>query len=368
MKSMLERLRTSPSMISGGALALLIALIIGLAGLLGTAQLSAAAAQRKPASVVVRDVTSVGFTVSDMERSVAFFHDVLTFEKVADVEVAGEAYEHLTGVFGVRMRTVTMRLGNDNIELTEYLTPRGRPIPVDSASNDRWFQHIAIIVPDMQRAYEHLRKHQVRFASTGPQRLPDWNKDAGGIEAFYFRDPDDHVLELLAFPPDKGNPKWREAAARDPERLFLGIDHTAIVIGESEASLRFYRDSLGFNIAGTSENYGTEQEHLNNVFGARLRITSIRPPGATGPSVEFLEYVAPRTGRPYPTDSRASDLWHWQTTLVVDDLEAAARALDAAQSTWISNGVVTMSDAVLGFSRGALLRDPDGHAVRVVQR
>src|SRR3712207_7016443 len=49
-------------------------------------------------------------------------------------------------------------------------------------------------------------------------------------------------------------------------------------------------------VAGASENYGTEQEHLNNVRGARLRITSLRAPRG-GIGVEFLEYLAPRDGR-----------------------------------------------------------------------
>src|SRR6266436_6251131 len=67
-------------------------------------------------------------------------------QKVSDVEVAGEEYEHLEGLFGLRMRVVRMKLGDELITLTEYLAPKGRPIPVDSRSNDRWFQHIAIIV------------------------------------------------------------------------------------------------------------------------------------------------------------------------------------------------------------------------------
>ena len=75
------------------------------------------------------------------------------------------------------------------------------------------------------------------------------------------------------------------------DKLFLGIDHTAIVISDTDASLRFYRDVLGLQVVGESENYGPEQERLNNVFGARLRITSLR--AASGPGVEFLEYLAP---------------------------------------------------------------------------
>ncbi len=63
--------------------------------------------------------------------------------------------------------------------------------------------------------------------------------------------------------------------------MFLGIDHTAIVVDDTNASLRFYRDTLGMQVAGESENYDVEQEHLNNVFGARLRITALR--AAAGP-------------------------------------------------------------------------------------
>ncbi len=367
MARLIERIARRPGLISGIAFSALMAMLIGLATVPGSAQ-TPPTSHAMPAVVSVRDVASVGLTVADMDRSIAFFQDVLTFEKVSDTEVAGEAYERLTGVFGVRMRVVTMRLQNETIELTEFLSPRGRPIPVDSASNDRWFQHIAIIVPDMARAYQHLRAHKVGFASSGPQRLPDWNPNAGGIEAFYFRDPDDHVLEILAFPEGKGNPKWRDAAKQDPSRLFLGIDHTAIAIDSSDASLRFYRELLGFGIAGTSDNSGTEQEHLNNVFGARLHITSVRPANATGPSIEFLEYLSPRNGRPYPADSRATDLWQWQTTLVVDDLDAIVKKLESAQVTWVSSGIVTMSDATLGFTKAAVVRDPDGHAVRLIQR
>src|SRR4029079_17052757 len=156
---------------------------------------------------LVDGVDAIGITVSDMDRAVAFYSTVLTFEKVSDIEVAGENFEHLEGVFGLRMRVVRMRLGDEFIELTEYLVPKGRPIPVDSRSNDRWFQHIAIIVSDMDKAYAWLRHNKVEYASTEPQRLPDWNKNAAGISAFYFKDPDKHPIEVLHFPSDKGQEK-----------------------------------------------------------------------------------------------------------------------------------------------------------------
>jgi len=309
----------------------------------------------------VKAVGPVGLTVSDMDRAVDFYSRVLTFRKVSDVELTGESWEHLQGVFGLRMRVVRMQLGDEQIELTEYLAPGGRPYPVDTRSNDHWFQHIAIIVRDMDRAYQVLRQHRVRHASTGPQRIPDWNRGAAGIRAFYFRDPDGHFLEILAFPPDKGAPKWH----RPGNDLFLGIDHTAIVVADTEASLAFYRDRLGMTVAGEGENYGPEQERLNNVFGARLRITSVR--AEAGPAIEFLEYLAPRDGRFLPADARANDLIHWQTRLVAGDFEQSIRNLNAGRTTMISPGPVMLPDRTLGFARGLLVRDPDGHAMEVVE-
>ena len=311
---------------------------------------------------LVAAVDAVGMTVSDMDRALEFYEKVLTFEKVADVEVAGTEYEALQGVFGLRIRVVRMRLGDEFIELTEYLAPKGRPIPVDSHSNDRWFQHIAIVVSDMDRAYQRLRRHKVRHLSTEPQRLPDWNKNAAGIQAFYFADLDGHPLEILQFPPDKGDPKWH----RPTDKLFLGIDHTAIVVGDTDASLKFYRDALGLKVAGESENYGPEQEHLNNVFGARLRITTLR--AATGPGIEFLEYLTPRDGRSIPPDTRANDLVHWQTMLVTRDASAAAQGLRGGKYLFVSPGVVKVADGKLGFRKGFLVRDPDGHVMQVVER
>ena len=317
-------------------------------------------AEGKGREALVTGVESVGVTVSDMEKAVAFYSQVLTFEKISDVEVAGKDVERIEGVFGARERIVRMRLGSEILELSEYLTPRGRPIPVDSRSNDRWFQHIAIIVSDMDQAYRVLRQNRVQHASTGPQRLPDWNKNAGGIEAFYFKDPDNHVLEILHFPEGKGAPKWHKPT----DKLFLGIDHTAIVVNNTEESLKFYRDALGFEIGGTSENYGDEQEHLNNVFGARLRITSIH--AASGPSIEFLEYLAPTDGRPAPGDAHANDLWHWQTRLLTRDALAASQLLTGKVS-FLSPGAVTITSPNLGYRKGLMVRDPDQHAMQLVQ-
>src|SRR6266446_929729 len=309
---------------------------------------ASAQAQPKSGSASSAHVIAVGpiqMTVADMDRSVDFYSHVLTFEKISDTEITGEDVEHLFGVFGARVRVVRMKLGDESIELIQFLAPRGRAIPADSRSNDLWFQHIAIIVSDMDRAYQVLRKNHVEHASSGPQRLPDWNKNAAGIKAFYFKDPDEHPVEILEFPEGKGAAKWHNAS----DRLFLGIDHTAIVVSDTETSLKFYRDVLGMRVAGESENYGTEQEHLNNVFGARLRITALRAPA--GPGIELLEYLSPRDGRPIPLDEHANDLVHRQTELETDNADEAVALVRDAKAWFVSSSLVLFHDSSIGFTR-----------------
>ena len=162
----------------------------------------------------------------------------------------------------------------------------------------------------MDAAYRHLRAHKVRHASSGPQRLPDWNKNAGGIQAFYFKDSDGHALEVLSFPPDKGAAKWHQAS----DRLFLGIDHTAIVISDTEASTKFYQNVLGLRIAGESE--------------------------------------------------KANDVVHWQTKFRMPSADETAQSLRRLRSSLISAGVVVTPDG----NKSILARDPDGHAVQVVEQ
>ena len=301
-------------------------------------------------------VVSIALTVSDMQRAIGFYTGTLTFRKTADRELSGSSYDQVFGLPGVHVRAVRIELGTEALELLQFISPRGRPIPRDSRSNDRWFQHVAIVVRDMDAAYARLRARGVEPASVAPQRLPDWNPQAGGIEAFYFKDPDGHTLEIIHFPPGKGLARWQVHSGP----VFLGIDHSAIVVSDTQAALHYYRDLLGLHVVGSSENYGIEQERLNNVAGAHLRITALR--GSSGPGVEFLEYLSPRDGRPAPADGRPDDLWYWQIDLALPDAQGITRALHSAHVPTIAAAPVAIAGHAFGTHDGLIARDPDGHA------
>ena len=307
-------------------------------------------------------VGPVIMTVSDMDRAVDFYTRVLTFQQTADFERSGADYEQLYNLSNVHLRVVDLKLGDESIELLQFAAVNSTPIQADARSNDLSFQHIAIIVSDMDAAYGVLRKKRVAHVSAYPQILPAWNHAAAGIKAFYFNDPDGHPLEILQFPPDKGAAKWHEATSR----LFLGIDHTAIVVSDTEASLAFYRDLLGMHVTGESENYGAEQEHLNNVFSAHLRITSLRGPSGIG--VEILEYLAPRDGRPSPANQAATDIAHHETVVAVEDLDTLSASLPATSVFPLLQEIQRAPGLPRNANKARLIRDPDGHFLLLVQQ
>ena len=109
-----------------------------------------------------------------------------------------------------------------------------------------------------------------------------------------------------------------------------------IAVRDTDASLAFYRDRLGLRIAGTSENWGIEQERLSAVTGAHVRITTLR--AASGPGVELLDYLMPGDGRPMPADTTANDLWAEEIVMRTESVPYSAERL----------------------------RDPDGHAISLV--
>jgi MIP family channel proteins len=301
----------------------------------------------------------IALTVSDLDRSVDFYQHVLSFRKESDCSARLDSFDHLTDIFGTNVRVANLRLGSEEIQLVQYVTPEGRSYPENSHSNDEWFQHIAIVVRDMDEAYAVIRAHHVHQISTEPQTLPLWNKNAAGIRALYFRDPDQHPLELIYFPPGKGDPRW-QAPRSD---VFIGIDHTAIAVKNTESALSFYRDILGFHVAGESLNYGKEQEHLNHVFGSRVRITGLR--ASAGPGIELLEYLAPSDGRPFPDGTHPNDLWHVHTTLEVDNLDQAISALQSHHVLQTSPTAGDVTPLARSGTKGLFVKDNDGHEILI---
>lgn len=244
------------------------------------------AALRRRMSAGAGRIVRVSRVVADLDQAEAFYQDALGFRTIGRGPADPAAVAAL-GLPGAGSEEVVMRLGGDEVALVRLATP-GRPYPAGSRSDDLWFQHLAIIVGDMDAAHAGvLAQGGARAISQGgPQTLPPAD---GSVRAWKFRDPDGHPLELLWFPPGGGRAVWR---GHPPGTVFLGVDHSALAVSNGARSLRFYR-RLGFKIAARSHNAGPAQSRLDGLPGARLRVFSLRPTSTGGPGLELLAYRPP---------------------------------------------------------------------------
>jgi catechol 2,3-dioxygenase-like lactoylglutathione lyase family enzyme len=230
----------------------------------------------------VRRLASFGLTTPNADQLCEFYKNVLDFRLLGIERCSGLDFERLMGVDG-GASSMRLGLGDEIIELLQFARP-GRPYPSGAVSSDMCFQHFAIIVADVQLAYQRLNSvgGWTPISTDGPQQLP---ASSGGATAFKFRDPDGHPLELLAFPEGRMPEHWKAKASGN---LFAGIDHSAISVADSAASVAFY-EGLGLRVAARSLNTGPEQERLDAVNHAQVEVTALEPEQTT-PHIELLCY------------------------------------------------------------------------------
>jgi catechol 2,3-dioxygenase-like lactoylglutathione lyase family enzyme len=231
--------------------------------------------------------------------------------------------EFYRSVFGARVLQSGVALGEERIEIA----PAETPDRDEFAANETGFQHFAIVVADIDAAYAHLRGFGGwrPISLSGPERLP---KASGRGAAFKFRDPEGHPLELLQFALASVPPHWAARIAAAPERLFHGLDHTALTVSDGEASRAFYA-RLGLECAHRHTNAGVEQRRLDGFVDApdvSVEILSLSPADGARPRIELLAYRAPSAVSRSARDGAAA-----ATCMVISEgagLERPARDLD----------------------------------------
>jgi catechol 2,3-dioxygenase-like lactoylglutathione lyase family enzyme len=309
-------------------------------------------------SVRAQRIQAIGLTVTDIDRSINFYTKALNFEVSSDITAEEESADPSEEASHSSIRVVTLKLGDERIRLMQYLDKQGKLIPQDSQSNDRWFQHLAIVVSDMDCAYSHLQFFPIEPISTAPQTIPPGNKEAADIQAFKFRDPDRHPLELIWFPPTKGQEKWHQKS----DRLFLGIDHTAITITNTEQSLQFYLDDLGMQVDGGSFNWRETQARMDGVPNAKVRISALRL-AQQGVGIELLDYIEPANGRPIPSDLNPYDIAYMQIELIVNQVNNQFHHSRIQYTPQDSNQA---EDSLFLNHPGYRIKDPTGHALLLI--
>ncbi|MEZ5098561.1 MAG: VOC family protein [Thermoleophilia bacterium] len=145
---------------------------------------------------LIRATNHTSFTVSDVQRSLAFFRDVIGLELVSLAPRDPALIEVVVGVPGAQVRVAYLTGHGHTIELIEYTAPadRGhvRPRPCDVG-----FAHVAYDVSDLDAAIAACAPHGV--APISPPASVDAGPNAG-LRVAYLRDPDGITIELIERP------------------------------------------------------------------------------------------------------------------------------------------------------------------------
>jgi glyoxylase I family protein len=149
----------------------------------------------KPLHVAAVDHT--GITVSNLEKSLAFWRDVLRFELSHTAHQIGELAREITGVADAEIKLAVLRSpGGHKIELLEYLAPPDRK-RVDLRPCDIGHVHVALLVDDLDDVLERIAASGWKAAGK-PQTLQSGPN--AGKRVVYVRDPDGTTVELMQLP------------------------------------------------------------------------------------------------------------------------------------------------------------------------
>lgn len=269
----------------------------------------------------------------------ANFHEAaLGFRRISVEHLSASQVEAFVPGGGRALR-IMLALGDQQVELVQFVDRPGRPYPPDVQSSDLVFQHFTIVVADMGAAMQCLSAANgwTPISVHGAQHLP---QSSGGVTAFKFRDPEGHPLELLAFPPDQVPEVW-QGKGGEGSSPFLGIDHSAISVSSSERSAGFYQ-SLGLKLSNRSLNADPAQARLDDLDQPRVHVMAMRTDHTT-PHLELLCYRE-SSGR--------------------EAIELAAN--DVAATCLVFERALTRDRGMGNQTRAQSMIDPDGHHLLMV--
>ena len=152
----------------------------------------------KPFRIISADHT--GIAVSNLERSLAFWRDMLGFELSHTAHQTGELAQEITGVASAEIKLAVLKApGGHKVELLEYLAPADRK-RADIRPCDVGSVHVALLVHDLDAVLERIAASDWKAAGK-PQRLQSGPN--AGKRVVYVRDPDGTTIEFMEMPAER---------------------------------------------------------------------------------------------------------------------------------------------------------------------
>ena len=151
---------------------------------------------------MIQAIDHINIVVADLDRSVAFYTEVLGLQVTRTAHLEGDWIEAIVGLRGVVADVVYVEPpgGGLRLELLQYLSPTGEAIAINREPNTQGLRHIAFRVADIDAATARLRAAGAPVVAD-PVAVPSGvvKHDAGHKRLVYFHDPDGVLLELAEY-------------------------------------------------------------------------------------------------------------------------------------------------------------------------
>ena len=138
---------------------------------------------------MIRSLGHAGLGVSDMERSLRFYRDLLGMEVIMDLDISDDRIARVIGIEGATCRIIHLKLGDAVLELFKYHAPRGANKARQLRQCDHGLIHIGFEITDFHRHLEELKENNVELLGEPVEFRP-------GVWIVYFRGPDGEVCEF----------------------------------------------------------------------------------------------------------------------------------------------------------------------------
>ena len=147
---------------------------------------------------MIKDVAHIGITVSDMDKSIKFYTDILKLKYSGELLMQGEETDLLFGLKNCKVRVAYLN-ANDNItappiELIQFLNSNAKNNKASLTKAS--ISEVCFMVDNIDDMYNYLIQNNIECLSP-PQTFDFTKYGFGKSKAIYFKDPDGIILELM---------------------------------------------------------------------------------------------------------------------------------------------------------------------------
>ena len=313
---------------------------------------------------MIRGVDHITVGVSNMEKSLHFYQNVLGFKKVIfDYSGVLTGMNRIVGKSVVKARIVLLKservgpLGQGMIKLIQFLPPfKADPLNVEYVWSDIGISEVAVSVVDMEKVLAKVKKEGIEVVLSPQHEVFD-NKE---VIYAYIRDPDGSFVELV---------EWVKCKDFLGGSGIEGLNHISIGVNDMEKSLHLYRDILGFKEVFLDSTGlvilppALKREGTPDSLDLRLvMLTNNYRDGW----LEMAQHVPPYKPKHKPAYAKWAHIGHMEFSIGVSNIEKVYKELQEKHVEFICPPQ-TVTFPSLGEWKFAYVADPDDLFVSLVE-